>query len=596
MYIRILLLATLMISLSASAQPSINYHVGWDDVDDHYYRVDMEVGGLGEPTVDVQIPAWRPGRYIIQNYSRYITSFDAVGADGEHLPYKKVDKDTWRVVTRNNPSVTVSYTTYANFLDGGESYLDSTEAYINPISILMNVPGRLREPVGFKVKQPEGWRIATALDPVGAPNEFVAADYHELVDTPFLVSPSFKVVSFEEGGATFDIAIQGNWEFDEDKLVADHRAIAKAQFDIMRTVPFERYLFMYHFPDKRAGHGVEHKNSTSIVLGPASAITQPDDGEQPSGLYGALLRVASHELFHVWLVERIRPAVMYPTDYSTEAYTTQMWIYEGITDYYADLSNMRAGLMTTEAFYDRIGSTVNSFDQNPGRKVTSIAMSSFDSWTKEGKAPPKTWYSFYTAGKAMGLVLDMEVRGRTNGEKSLDDVMRYLYAEYPAKDSGVPEDGFQKALETLTGTSFADFFNNHIYGRMDVDWDAHLANAGLHLMQEPNQDPAAWLQVFLADNTVMGANPAGSGAKAGLKSGDKILAVNEEDAGDDDVLKAAFEKLSPDDTVQLTVERGEEEVDLEITLGRLPVKAYLMGSSKATDAQVAIREAWLGGK
>ncbi|NKO00974.1 hypothetical protein HF634_13150, partial [Weissella cibaria] len=146
-------------------------------------------------------------------------------------------------------------------------------------------------------------------------------------------------------------------------------------------------------------------------------------------------------------VERIRPAPLLPTDYAQPQYTTQMWIFEGITDYYADVFLLRAGLMSEEGFLDEMAATIRRFDLEPGRKVTSIAMTSVDSWAKQGQAPPHTFYSFYTAGKVMGMLLDLEVRARTGGTRSLDDVIRYLNETYARQGRGVPEDGFRQALE-----------------------------------------------------------------------------------------------------------------------------------------------------
>ncbi len=580
--------------MPAFGQPAITYHVGWDTPENHYFDVSMEIGGLSEPTVEVRMPAWRPGRYIMQNYVKYVIEFAAQTPDGKPLPFKKVNKDTWQVVTLGGDRVVVTYRNYANVLDAGESFLDETEAYLNPISVLMNVPGRMTEPVGLTLQRPDGWSVATALDYDDSLGVFLAADYHELVDTPFLVSPDFDLISFEDSGATIEIAVQGNWEYDEARLIADHRAIVSTQVNIMQGMPFQRYLFMYHLLDSPVGHGVEHKNSTSIVLGPASAMTMPASGEYAEGMYRAFLGVASHELFHAWNVERIRPEVMYPTDYSREQYTTQMWIFEGITDYYADVALLRAGLMSEDAFLRRLAGSVWSFDQSPGRKITSIAMSSFDSWSKQDNAPPNTFYSFYTAGKAMGLVLDMEVRGLTGGEKSLDDVFQFMYDEYPMKDRGVPEEGFQAALENITGTSLETFFSDHIHGTEDVDWNKYLSHAGLSLVERPNDDPTAWMHVFLGGMTILGIGPSGAAASAGLKAGDEFKRIGEYDVTDDESLRAAFANYAPGHLTDVTVIRDDEEHVVELEVGTPPVESALVISEESSADQTAIRRGWLG--
>jgi predicted metalloprotease with PDZ domain len=592
--ILIVLAASLALSAPASAQSDINYDVSWDSAEDHYFNVSIEIGGLTGQTVNVQMPAWRPGRYIMQNYVRYVVDFAAHTVSGEALPFEKIDRNTWRVVTSGEADVVVTYRNYANVLDAGESFLDETEAYLNPISVLMNVPGRLEEPVGLTIKQPANWRLVTPLAYDDTAQAYIAEDYHELVDSPFLVSPNVDVLSFDWGGATFDIAVQGNWDYDRARLIADHKAIVDAQAEIMSGFPFEKYLFMYHIMDSPMGHGVEHKNSTSIVLGPAAAMTMPAEGNYADGMYRSFLGVASHEFFHAWNVERIRPAAMYPTDYSTEQYTTQMWIFEGITDYYADVALFRAGLSGETGMLNGLAGTVMSFDGDPGRKITSVAMSSFDSWAKQDDAPPNTFYSFYTAGKALGLTLDMEVRGRTGGEKSLDDVFRYLYAEYPMKDRGVPESGFQDALEAVSGTSFESFFNDHIYGTEDVDWNAHLEHGGLSLVERASDDPAAWMRVFFGGTTILGIDPSGVAGTAGLAEGDKLVRVGEMAITDGESIKVAFAAYAPGDRVLVAFSRNGDEQSVEIEVGEPPKAGALEVLDSSSALQTTIRNSWMG--
>ena len=590
------LIALLFVFPVASfAQTGINYAVTWHQPEDHYYSVSIDIGSLAGETVDVRMPAWRPGRYVMQNYARYVIDFSAHTVNGDALRYEKVDKDTWRVMTDGHDQVVVSYRNYANVLDAGESYLDENEAYLNPVSVLMNVKGRMEEPVALTIQQPDGWQTVSALDFDERAGAFIAEDYHELVDTPFLVSPDVEMLRFQTHGAVFDIAVQGDWDYNRDMLVDHHRAIVDAQIDIMQHVPFDRYLFLYHIVPDQAGHGVEHKNSTSIVLGPSAMMTMPAEGEFAGGMYRAFIGVASHELFHAWNVERIRPAAMWPTDYSTEQYTTQMWIFEGITDYYADVALHRAGLTTEAGFMGGLAGTVAAFDHTPGRKVTSIAMSSFDSWSKQNDSPPGTFYSFYTAGKAMGLVLDMEVRGRTNGEKSLDDVFRYMYQRYYQHDRGVPESGFREALEEVTGTSFKSFFDDHINGVEDVDWQASLAKGGLLIGERASSDPTPWMRIYLGGGTtILGSDPNGRAITAGLADGDTFIKVGDASVTDGASLESAFAAFQPGDMAEITVLRDGQEVTITIEIGQSPMRMVMEPNPDASEAQKAILANWLG--
>ena len=586
------LFALLVFAVPSLAQdvPAIRYEISWGAPNDHWLNVTMHVSGHEGETLDVRIPYWRPGRYVIQNYAKDIAGFSAAAADGRPLDSRKVDRNTWRVQTSGATDVVLSYRQYADQLDAGASYVGQGRLSLNPVTALMNVPGRETEPVSLHLALHEGWRVATALDYDPSIDGWRAADYHELVDSPFLASPDHVTHSFEAAGATFDVVVHGDWEYDPVRFVDHLRRIVEAQAAIMGDMPFDRYVFLYQFLPNPSGHGVEHRNSTSVVLGPAAMVAMPESLDDP-GFYYYVLAVASHEFFHLWNVERIRPAALVPTDYSREQYTTQMWLFEGITDYYGDLALLRAGLVSEERFLATLAGTVRDFDNDPGRKVTSVAMSSFDSWAKQDDPPPFTFYSFYTAGKALGMVLDLEVRARTGGERSLDDVMRSLYDTYYLNGAGVPEDGFQKALETVTGTSFDAFFAAHIDSTADVDWDAALARAGLTLARTPDEGQPVRLGVSLDGLRITGVRPGSGAFAAGLDEEDVIVAVAGERIEDASGLQ--LDGLAPGDALQVTVSRWGVERTVHLVLDASDAVYAFEPVESPSASQQRIRRDWL---
>lgn len=584
-------LLALLFVLPATAQnpPAIRYEIAWGAPNNHWLDVTMHVSGHAGETLDVRIPYWRPGRYVIQNYAKDIVWIAAATADGRGLESRKIDRNTWRVATDGESDIVLSYRQYADQLDAGSSYVGQGRLSLNPITALMNVPGRETEPVSLHLALPDGWRVATALDYDPVIDGWMAADYHELVDSPFLASPDQVTHSFEAAGATFDIVVHGDWDYDPETLIDHHRRIVEAQADIMKDVPFERYVFLYQIVPYRSGHGVEHRNSTSIVLGPGSLLSMPESMEEP-GFYFYVLAVASHEFYHLWNVERIRPAAMEPTDYSREQYTTLMWLFEGITDYYGDLALRRSDLMSEDRFFGQLAGAVQAFDMDPARKVTSVAMSSFDSWAKQDDPPPYTFYSFYTAGKVLGMVLDLEIRARTDGERSLDDVMRYMYDTYYRNGVGLPEDGFQKSIETVSGSSFEEFFAAHVRSTEDVDWDAALSHAGLRIAKTPSESEPVRLGVSL-DNLRITAVAPGSGAfYAGLDVDDVIVAVDGERV--EDASELPNEGLAPGDTVAVTVDRWGTERTVQVVLDATNPHYSFAPVESPTDQQRRIREAW----
>ena len=583
-----LLYAVRFMSFSAGAQDveQVVYNVSWPEPHTHYYHVHMQVDRSSEGVLTVRVPAWRPGRYIIQNYARYFVDVAASDAQGNALPLHKIDKDSWRIEAGDTKTVHIRYRNYARVLDAGESYLDATEAYINPITVLMYVPGAEMTRSTLVLDKPADWNVATALDYDYELGGYPATSYHELVDSPFIISPDFETLSFEHEGATYELVFQGEGNYDAESVVDDIRRIAKAQTDIMRITPFERYVFLYHLLPVRFGHGVEHKNSTSIVVGPADFNDRT--------FYYRLLGVTSHELFHVWNVERIRPEAIYYPDYSKENYTSTMWVYEGITSYYTSLTIAHAGLRTPEQYLANLARLLRGYDGSFGRKVTSVAMTSWNSWISPN-APPHTMYSFYTAGNVLGLLLDLEIRHRTSNEKSLDDVFRYLYAEYAEKDRGVPEEGFQEAVETIAGSAFDAFFESFVYGTEDIDYNAFFSHAGLQLSKDWDNRKASLgvnIQAVEAGAVIRRIDPGSPIEALGLSIDDLIVSI-----GADRITEENYEQLleayKPGDMVDITYfSRGELSAATIALTGEQPDYS-IQKVAEPTALQSAIYESWL---
>lgn len=546
----------------------VAYRIDWGAPNGHYFDVEMQFQNPEDGPVSVRIPAWRPGRYVLQNYAKDIIRFSAADGEGAPLPVRKTDKGTWEIDAAAGQRVTVSYQAYSYVMDAGSSYLDAHEAYINPVTLLMYIPGQELLPVTLSVKRPEGWKAATQLTLDSSRNLYVAQNYHEVVDAPLIISPTLDIHSFEFAGVTFEVAIQGSPELDVDRLLQDLQKIAEVQANVVGVIPFDRYVFLYHLLDRKVGHGVEHKNSTSIVMGPSS----------DPGFYDHILSVSAHELFHAWLVERIRPEAIYHPDYSSEQYTTTMWIYEGITSYYTSVSLVRAGIISEEQFLRRIAGSISSFESSYGKNITSIAMSSWDSWTKQGEAPPHTYYSFYTAGEIMGLLLDMEVRGRTRNRQSLDSVIQYLYQEYAARDRGVPEDGLQRAVETITSGTMQPFFQAHVFGTDPIDYDRYLFHAGYKLQPVTEADaPTVSLGVQFAegsDEPVIGSvHPESAAFEAGLDIDDTLLALDGNRVTRNNV-QDLLKHYQPGDTAPATIFRRNKLETIQVTLKPRTVSRY----------------------
>jgi len=576
-----------------SAQVALHYQIDFGPPHSHLFEVTLTVEKLRGAFVDFALPAWRPGRYVIQNFAANVLHFSAFDETSSPLPVEKIDKQTWRVTRNKAKTLRVQYQYYANVLDAGSSFLSEEEAFFNGSNLLVYVVGRRTEPVTLRIQYPEGWRVATGLARTADPRLFTAPDYDVLVDCPTMVSPTLTTFSFTYRNVPYFVHIQGEGQYHRDRLVADIEKIVRYEVDLMGGTPFRDYHFLFHFVPHPFSHGVEHLNSCSIMRGPADKFDEDE-------FYRSFLSVVAHEFFHAWNVKTIRPAAFLPYDYRHEVYTRLLWVSEGLSTYYGALAMKRTGFTDRRRFFDWISGMIDGLQMNPGRKVTSLEMASWDAWlTGYGSGPPNATVSFYSKGALVGLLLDLEIRQRTGNDRSLDDVMRSLYTEYGLKRKGLTAVEFQRAVERIVGRSFEEFFRNYVRGTEDLDYDAHLLHAGLRLRREVDDNkPAAFLGIGYSGNeqetTITNVLTDSPAYRAGLDKGDILLAIDRERAHQGNILEL-LKKKSPGDTVVVTVFRRNQLRDFQVVLGSGGNLKYAIKQiDQPTPLQKKIFESWTG--
>jgi predicted metalloprotease with PDZ domain len=314
----------------------------------------------------------------------------------------------------------------------------------------------------------------------------------------------------------------------------------------------------------------------------------------------------SHEFFHLWNVKRIRPDALGPFDYTSENYTKVLWVAEGITDYYADLVLLRAGLIAEAEFLAATARSVQALQNTPGRLEQTVEESSFDTWIKyyrQDENSLNSQISYYEKGAILGMLLDLEIRKRSNRAKSLDDVMRYLYAEFFKNDRNYGPADFQKACEIMAGGSLEEFFSKFVRGKEELDYNAAFSVVGLRL--ETNAPPDANVA---ADRAFFGADVvqeegrlnvrrvyAGSPAyEQGLNSNDQIVALDNMRVTRD-FFNARLAEKKPGDLINLTIFRFDDLSTLLIKLGERRNGTYrIVPLATQTEAQKRNLRDWLG--
>src|SRR6266550_3062774 len=481
-------LAVLLTAAASPAQTStplssdISYTVAMSKPYTHLFEVEVRVkipANLQVPNEsDLVMPVWTPGSYLIREFERHVQDF-AADADGRALNWTKVDKDTWRVRTSGARQWRATYRVYANELTVRTSELNSDHAFWNNATLLMYPSGSLNAPSTLRIVAPSGWKIATGLPAApGQQNTFRPENFDILYDSPFEVS-NFKELNFQVRGVAHRIVIDGEGNYDPVRLRNEVQKIVAAEVSMFGEMPYHDYTFILHLRSNTGG-GLEHLNSTALGFRRFSFSTEKG--------YQSFLSLVAHEFFHLWNVKRIRPDALGPFDYTKENYTRLLWVAEGITEYYGNLIVRRAGLISNQVYLQHLAQQIQDFQETPGRKVMSAEDASFDSWIKFYRPDENTvnsQISYYDKGELLGLLLDLDIRRRTNNAKSLDDVMRYLYAEFFQKGRNYTPGDFQKACELAAGANLNDFFARYVRGKeelLDV-YNDEFAGAGLRLEQ-----------------------------------------------------------------------------------------------------------------
>jgi predicted metalloprotease with PDZ domain len=570
----------------------------------HLLQVQMRVrgaAGAGLPAqLDLVMPVWTPGSYLVREYARHVQDFAAQDESRRALVWRKSNKNTWRVETNGAREVAASYAVYANELTVRTNELNDRHAFWNNAATLMYVDGHLSAPSTLRVAPHGNWKIATGLPAIpGERNTFRAENFDILYDSPFLVS-DFRVLNFEVRGVPHRLVIDGEGNYDAERLRRDTQKIVESAAQLMGDVPYRDYTFqlMIH---PTAGGGLEHLNSTALIW--------RRFGFRPETAYRDFLTLVAHEHFHAWNVKRIRPDALGPFDYTGENYTRLLWVAEGVTSYYEDLIVRRAGLMTDRDYLARVATAIRNLQNTPGRLEQSIEEASFDAWIKYYRQDENTVnsaVSYYDKGALVALLLDLEIRRRSSGSKSLDDVMRHLYAEFARRDRNFTPEDFQRAAELAAGSSLEEFFRRYVRGREELDYNAALGAAGLQLLTVAAD--AAQTAAAPAPRPYFGANlrqdgdrllvrdvPAGTPAyNFGLYAGDQIVAVDGYRVGTPDLFNARILERRPNEEVRVSVFRGDELRTLAVRLGARAEEGYrIVPVRNPTPEQARVYQSWL---
>ena len=586
-------LACFCLPFLSLAQSNISYELSMPEPQTHYFEVEMIVNGNTKKNLDLSMPVWAPGSYLVREFAKSIEAIEASNNSGE-LEINKINKNTWRVLNAGTQAIKIKYKVYAFELSVRTSFLNAEHGYVNGTSVFLLPTEAEKTPIDLSINPYKDWKkVSTALSPVkGKTFTYHAPNYDILADSPIEIGnqDEFK---FKADGTEFTIAMFGTPMYDKKELINDLEKIVKASSQVFGNHnPNKEYLFIIQNLEYGSG-GLEHLNSTTLQVNRWTYSNKKD--------YQSFLSLACHEYFHLWNVKRLRPESLGPFDYHQENYTKQLWVSEGITSYYDELLLKRCDIYSTEEYLNKIQGTINYIENKNGKNVQSLAMSSFDAWIKAyrpNENSHNTTVSYYSKGSVVALLLDLEILHATKGKKRLDDLMKHLYKKvYLKENRGFSEDEFKQAANEVSGTNLDNFFKDYIYGTRALDYNKYFNYVGLELEASPASKETSELGVYARESNgrliIKKVNRGTAAYEDGLNAKDEIIAINNFRLNKgyfDDMLDMA----KPNDVLNFTISRDGIIQDIKVTLRQSKKVTYKIKELEDDKkAQRKLQEIWL---
>lgn len=570
----------------------IEYTVSLDAPQTQTFQVAMRVRNVASRTLEVALPVWRQGRYLVINPASTVRSVTATTGSDRPLQIRKTDKTTWRIDTEASPEIVIRYTIYANSLNDRTRHVDDTHAFLSGATVFMYVPDRRSDPLLVRFDAPADWQIACGLD--FAPEDtqtLLAANYDVLIDSPVEIGLHERV-SFDVEGKRHEIVVWGAISFDSDRLERDFVKIIRAEASMFGSLPYDRYVFLIHIAPGLGG-GTEHLNSTIIQMTPQAFETEAQ--------YKVFLSLAAHEMFHTWNVKRLKPAALRSIDLTRENYTELLWFCEGTTSYYDELMVVRAGLETPDAYLAGLAESIYQNRARPGVLIQSLEESSFDAWIKFNNPNPddaNATVSYYEGGALLSLFLDLEIRRRTGNRVSLDTLMQAMYSTFPESGPGFTTQDLLRILNRVSESKFDDFFQRYIQTPSTYPFEDVFPVVGLDMVATFTT-PRAYSGLSIHESNgacvVRSVLSDGPAYRAGVNCGDEIVSLNGRKYKANEINPHFEQAMSPGDTVWLQILRRNQLRRIDFKLGTKPNPRWeFRKTASPTGQQRAAYASWLG--
>jgi predicted metalloprotease with PDZ domain len=599
----ILSLSFLISALAVFAQQNaIYYEVSFPNAIHHEAEITMLLRDVPSGPLKVRMSRSSPGRYATHEFGKNVYNLKAFDGSGKELKVNQPAGDEY-TIPNHGVSVSISYTLFGNWIDGTYAGFDETHAH-------MNMPATFIYPIGWdnrarKVKfisdEKQNWKVATQLKSE-ANGVYVAPNLQYFMDSPTEIAAyktaSWNVKSADGKTQTIHLVSHSN----DDQITIDNYAtmlkkMVAEQEAVWGELPkFDNgnYYFLHDVLPQYAGDGMEHRNSTVIVQ------RTPKIAGYESGLLGTF----SHEFFHAWNVERLRPKTLEPFSFEHSNISEGLWLAEGFTQYYGNLLLTRAGFRTHDNAAQTFNGIINTVLNSPGAKNFSpVQASQYAVFADAGVAIDQTnkaniFTSYYTYGASVALALDLRLRAEF--KLTLDDYMKALWKAHGKPEIAYTMQDLEKVLAQLTNQTFAaDFFKNYVHGTAKNDYAKLLLNAGYVLRKaNPGKAYTGFGRVSFEDGkAILGTTLKGTPAyNAGLDVDNILLTVDGVEIKDQAALTKITDAHQPGDVIDVTYTYNGQQKSTKLTLAENPtleIVSIEKTGGKLTSEMQTFRDDWL---
>ena len=580
----------------------------------HRFRIRCELPEAQAGQV-FRLPSWIRGSYLIRDFAKHVIAVYAE-VDGREQAIERLDKRSFRVACDHGQPLSLAYDVYAYDSSVRKAYLDTRRGFFNGSSLFYCPQGFEHSDFVVELQRPDpqhcpDWKVATSLPAIDIDGDgygsYGAPDYETLIDHPVEMA-AFKRIDFAVDGVPHSFALSGRCVVDARRLAEDVARICTAQRRMFNgEPPLDCYWFLTQVTGNGYG-GLEHRASSALVTA-RDALPRPGQPALRKG-YRGLLGLVSHEYFHLWNVKRITPAPFAESDLGAEAYSRDLWAYEGVTSYYDDLFLLRAGVIDAPAYLDLLAESATRLQRAPGRRVQTLSDASLESWIKyyqPDENTPNQVVSYYIKGALAALCVDLRLRRDT--EHSLDDAMRLLWQRYGRDGKPAPEAALEQVAAELAGSDLHMFFDWLLRSTDELPLAELLADFGVEARLRSSTGPAdeggrydgkapalPWLglQLRASDCSIACVFSGSPAERAGLAGGDQLVALDGLRITPSNWTKL-LDALSPGTPVQLHYFRGDEFLSTTLIPTEAPQDSWTLTlDDAATAVAVERRRKWLG--